>query len=150
MHDGIGGLAFQLLRRDSVRRPAYVTAGCRLRSASRSNAIPVAASTAPRLALQAVLGEAEVELLSGDTAAAVARSQDALNMATTLQGGVPYSCHAGLSRLMLGRALQARGDIPQARKAFETAITHLSNTVDADHPELLRARRLLASIAGTG
>jgi tetratricopeptide (TPR) repeat protein len=100
--------------------------------------------------ISAALGKAEVELLSGDPAAAVAQSQDALNMATFLQGGVPYSNHAGLAWLMLGRALQARGDIKQARKAYEMAITHLSNTVDADHPELLRARQLLASSGGGG
>jgi tetratricopeptide (TPR) repeat protein len=96
--------------------------------------------------IRAALGWADVELLSGDAAAAVARSQEALNMAMSIQDGVPYSVHTGHASLMLGRALQARGDIPQARKAFETAITHLSNTVDADHPELLRARRLLASL----
>jgi tetratricopeptide (TPR) repeat protein len=99
--------------------------------------------------ISAGLGRAEVDLLSGDTAAAVAHSQDALSLATSLQGGLPYSCYAGLSWLMRGRALQARGEVVQARKAYETAITHLSNTVDADHPELLRARQLLASSGGT-
>jgi tetratricopeptide (TPR) repeat protein len=95
------------------------------------------------------LGRAEVDVLSGDAAAAVTHAQDALTLATSLQGGVPYSNYTGLSWLMVGRALQARGDAEQARKAYETAITHLSNTVDADHPELLRARQLLASSGDT-
>ena len=101
-------------------------------------------------AIAAALGKAEVELLSGDAANAVTNARRALDLATYLQGGVPYSYHAGLSWLMLGRALQALSDIPQARKAFEAAVTHLSNTVDADQPELLRARRLLASSGGLG
>ena len=46
---------------------------------------------------------------------------------------------------VLGRALQARGEIEPARKAFEAAVTHLSNTVDADHPELVRALELWVS-----
>jgi tetratricopeptide (TPR) repeat protein len=97
----------------------------------------------PTTTMTAALGRAEVEVLAGDAAAALARSQDALKRATSLQSGVPYSLQTGLSWLMLGRAHQANGDISQARKAYETAIEHLSNTVDADHPELLRARALL-------
>lgn len=71
-------------------------------------------------------------------------------MTTSLQGGVPYSNHTGLAWLMLGRALQAEGDVSQARKAYEKALMHLSNAVDANHPELLRARRLLRLSGGTG
>jgi hypothetical protein len=103
----------------------------------------------PRMTMRATLGKAEAELLAGNTSSAIAQSRAALALATSLHGGFPYSSHTGLSWLMLGRALQARGDISQARKAYETAIAHLSNTVDADHPELLRARQLLASSGGT-
>jgi serine/threonine protein kinase/tetratricopeptide (TPR) repeat protein len=103
----------------------------------------------PTTAISAALGRAEVEVLAGDTGAALARSQDALKRATSLQGSFPYSLHTGLSWLMLGRALQAGGDLLQARKAYETAIEHLSNTVDADHPDLVRARQLLESNGGT-
>jgi uncharacterized protein involved in exopolysaccharide biosynthesis len=49
---------------------------------------------------------------------------------------------------MLGRALKARGDIEQARKALEAAVAQLSNTVDPDHPKLVRARELLAAASG--
>jgi tetratricopeptide (TPR) repeat protein len=102
----------------------------------------------PPPALGAMLGKAEVELSAGNTPGAIEQSQAALTLATSLQGGFPYSNHTGRSWLMLGRALQAGGDVEQARKAYETAITHLSNTVDADHPELLRARQLLAASGG--
>jgi len=37
-------------------------------------------------------------------------------MSTSLQGGVPYSNFTGLSWLMLGRVLQARGEIAKLAK----------------------------------
>jgi serine/threonine-protein kinase len=95
--------------------------------------------------IEATLGKAEVELLSGNVVAAIANAQTALDIATTLQGGIPHSNRAGLSWLMLGRALKEKGDDVQARKAFEAAVTQLSNTVDANHPALMQARQLLAS-----
>jgi tetratricopeptide (TPR) repeat protein len=107
----------------------------------------LAASAAIQTKTRATLGKAEALILADDAAGAVVESQAALNMATALQGGVPYSNNTGLAWLMLGRALQARGDLAQARKAYEAAVTNLANTVDADHPELLRARQLLDSTA---
>lgn len=44
---------------------------------------------------------------------------------------------------MLGRILQRQGDQVGTRKAFQAAVEHLSNTVDADHPKLLLARKLV-------
>jgi hypothetical protein len=44
--------------------------------------------------------------------------------------------------LTFGRVLQAQSDRVQAGKAFAAAVLHLSNTVAADHPALLDARRL--------
>jgi hypothetical protein len=38
--------------------------------------------------------------------------------------------------------LAKQADSVQARKAFQAAVDNLSNTVDADHPMLLRAREL--------
>jgi eukaryotic-like serine/threonine-protein kinase len=96
--------------------------------------------------IDAGLGKAEVELLVGDVAAANGAAQAALELATSLQGGVQHSNYTGLAWLTVGRVLQARGELGEARKAFETAVDHLSNTVDADHPELLRARQLLSAV----
>ncbi len=45
---------------------------------------------------------------------------------------------------MLGLVSRQLRDIARARGAFTAAVEHLSNTVDADHPALLRARQLLA------
>jgi serine/threonine-protein kinase len=95
--------------------------------------------------ISAALGKAEVELMAGNAAAAVANARIALDMAKSLQGTLQYSNLTGLSWLAMGRALEARGERAQAREAFLAAVNNLSNTVDEDHPELLRARRLLAS-----
>jgi len=97
------------------------------------------------ITISAALGKAEVELVAGDAAAAVANARTALDMAKSLQGTVQYSNCTGLSWLVMGRALEAHGDRAQAREAFLAAVNNLSNTVDDDHPELQRARTLLAS-----
>jgi len=89
------------------------------------------------------LGKAEADLLGGDPNTAVEDARAALNKATTLRGDLPWSFRTGLASLMLGRALDRLGDHTQARQAFEVAVKHLSNTVDANHPDLLRARELL-------
>jgi len=93
----------------------------------------------------AALGRAEVELLTGDAAAAVVDARAALDLAKSLQGTMPYSNYTGLSWLMLGRALEAQGDRAQAHEALLAAVNNLSNTVDEDHPDLVRARKLLTS-----
>jgi predicted negative regulator of RcsB-dependent stress response len=67
----------------------------------------------------------------------------------SMQGGIPHSNFTGLSQLMLGRVLLARGETEPAHRAFESAVTHLSSTVDANHPSLAQARELLAATAGT-
>jgi serine/threonine-protein kinase len=97
------------------------------------------------MALDAGLGKAAAQLLAGDAAAAQLEARAVLNLATSLQGSAQYSSYTGLSWLMLGRASQARGDTNEVHKAFESAVVHLSNTVDADHPDLLQARELLAA-----
>jgi eukaryotic-like serine/threonine-protein kinase len=89
------------------------------------------------------LGKAEVELRVGDPAAAERDAQVALDTSKASQAGLPHSQLTGRSWLMLGRALQARGQGAQAHKAFENAVSDLSNTVDNDHPLLVQARRLI-------
>jgi tetratricopeptide (TPR) repeat protein len=95
--------------------------------------------------LSAELGKAEIELAAGNHAAAVQQAQQALKTASAMQGDLPYSNQTGLASLMLGRAWQQQGDRDQAKKALEAAVAHLSNTVDADHPDLVSAQRLLRS-----
>jgi eukaryotic-like serine/threonine-protein kinase len=93
--------------------------------------------------IEVELARAELDMLTGDASAAADDAQRGLNIATSLQGGLPYSRRTGLALLMLGKALRAKGDRTGAGKAFEGAVTHLSNTVDADHPSLSEARALL-------
>jgi serine/threonine-protein kinase len=97
--------------------------------------------------IEARLGLAETELRAGNitTAAAVARL--ALSAATAQQGALDHSEDTGRAWLMLGRALRELGDEAQARKAFDAAIEHLSNTVDPDHPALMQARDLASDSA---
>jgi tetratricopeptide (TPR) repeat protein len=90
------------------------------------------------------LGKAEAELLAGSADAAAADAQVALEIAASLQGGLPYSNRTGLAWLMLGRTLRETGQPLRAHAAFESAATHLANTVDTNHPALVEARRLLA------
>lgn len=45
--------------------------------------------------------------------------------------------------MKLGQALQQLGDSAQAHEAFGSAVSHLSNTVDENHPALLQARELM-------
>ena len=96
-------------------------------------------------AFTARLGKAEAEVLAGKAAGAISDAQVALDLAASLQGGVPYSNRTGLAWLMLGRALRETGESVRAHAAFESATQHLSNTVDPDHPALREARRLLAT-----
>jgi serine/threonine-protein kinase len=96
--------------------------------------------------LTAQLGIVDAELQAGHVTAALQEARAALRIAASLQGGLPYSFRTGLAWVSLGRASERLGDRIQARKAIETGITHLSNTVDDNHPALLQARQLLAAI----
>jgi serine/threonine protein kinase len=94
------------------------------------------------LTATALLTRAELNLQENQPAAAKSDALRTLSLTRAAQGGMPYSNGTGLAWLMLGRALAMRGDAGRARNAFEMAVTHLSNTVDADHPMLLLAQRL--------
>lgn len=93
---------------------------------------------------EVLLSQAELELLAGDAAAALAIARSALDGAVARQGGLPYSHNAGRAWLMIGRALQATGEMAAAHDAFVAATDQLASTVDAVHPALIRARELLA------
>lgn len=96
--------------------------------------------------LSAQFGLVEAQLAAGRTNAAVQEARSALQSATWLQGGLPYSFRTGLAWLTLGRVFEQLGDRVQAKKAFETCIIHLSNTVDANQPALLQARQLASAL----
>jgi serine/threonine protein kinase len=94
--------------------------------------------------IAALLGQADLDLRLNDPIGAETHARKALELSSSAQGASKYSSLTGQSWLALGRALQARHDVEHTQKAFEAAVAHLANTVDSNHPQLQRARRLLA------
>jgi serine/threonine protein kinase/tetratricopeptide (TPR) repeat protein len=106
--------------------------------------------------LDGYLGISMTALAANDAARAVEFARRAMPLAVARQGDLPHSHYVGLASLWLGRALLRAGDRVEGRKALEAAVSHLSNTIDSDNPNLLRARaelgeaRLLTARAGGG
>jgi eukaryotic-like serine/threonine-protein kinase len=94
--------------------------------------------------VRALLARSELNLREAKPTEAGDDARQALAISQTLQGGIPYSNRTGLAWLMLGRALAAQGDAGPAHDAFQTAVSHLSHTVDANYPALMEAQRLVA------
>lgn len=94
--------------------------------------------------MHAYVGRSMVALAANDPDSAVDAARRALSIAAALQGDVPYSSQTGLASLWLGRSLLRAGDRARGREALETAIEHLSSTIDLDHPYLLQARAELS------
>jgi len=92
--------------------------------------------------MTALVARAELNLNEGRLAEAEADARRALLLAQNAQGGVAYSNRTGLSWLILGRVLAKKGDTAGTQQALRSALEHLSNTVDADHPMLLLVRQL--------
>ena len=87
----------------------------------------------------------ELNLRDGKLADAEADARRVLSMVQAAQGGLPHSNRTGLAWLTLGKVLASEGNAAGAREAFQAAVTHLSNTVDAGHPMLRQARQRLAN-----
>jgi eukaryotic-like serine/threonine-protein kinase len=96
--------------------------------------------------VRALLARSELSLRQARLGDAIDDARQALAISQTLQGGIPYSSRTGLAWLLIGRAFTAQGEPQQAHDAFQTAITHLSHTVDASHPALLDAQHQLAAV----
>jgi tetratricopeptide (TPR) repeat protein len=90
--------------------------------------------------LDAYLGISMTALAANDAAQAVEFARRAMPIAVARQGDLRYSHYVGTTSLWLGRALLRAGDRVEGRNALEAAVAHLSNTIDADHPNLLQAR----------
>jgi tetratricopeptide (TPR) repeat protein len=90
--------------------------------------------------LDGYLGITMTSLATNDAARAVEFARRAMPLALGRQGDLPHSHYVGLASLWLGRALLQAGDRVEGRKALEAAVSHLSNTVDDDNPNLVRAR----------
>jgi tetratricopeptide (TPR) repeat protein len=95
--------------------------------------------------MTALVTRAELNLDEGRLVEAESDARQSLALAQQAQGGMPYSNRTGMSALILGRVLGKKGDVAGSQQAIHAAIDNLSNTVDADHPMLLLARRLAPS-----
>jgi eukaryotic-like serine/threonine-protein kinase len=128
--------ALQILRgRIALSKGRYEEARQELDGALTAAAVPVAK-------VATLLPRAELNLREGQLDAAEADARQALFDAHVAQGGIPYSHRTGLASLMLGRVLAAEGEHDRAQQAFQDALTHLSQTVDEQHPMLKLAREL--------
>jgi len=114
----------------------------RLEEARASLDAVTANSKTVQVTHEALRTRAELNLREGKLAPAEADARQALTVAQQAQGGLPYSDRTGLAWMVLGQVLAKRGDAAGAAKAFRAAVENLSNTVDADHPMLLRAQLL--------
>jgi len=114
----------------------------RLEDARASLDAVIANSKTVQVTHEALRTRAELNLREGKLAAAEEDARQALAVAQQAQGGLPYSDRTGLAWMVLGQVLTKRGDAVGAAKAYHAAATNLSNTVDADHPMLLRAQLL--------
>jgi serine/threonine-protein kinase len=85
---------------------------------------------------------AELNLQEGRISAAESDARRMFDLARQAQGTLPYSDRTGIGWLTLGQVLARQGDSAGAGNAYRQAIDNLVNTVDADHPMLLRARQL--------
>ncbi len=92
--------------------------------------------------ISALIGRAEVASHDKQFELGLADAKDALRMSQKLQGGLPYSVNTGRAWLALGDLQSLTNDTAAAQTAFTSAVDHLSHTVDAAHPALIRARAL--------
>ena len=67
----------------------------------------------------------------------------ALATARKLQGGRPYSARTGIALLLEGQVLAGLGQSEAAQSDYRSALEHLSNTVDDEHPRLVAVRAQL-------
>ena len=101
----------------------------------------VSLANARRLRALAELGAGNLEDALDDARTAVALREKQ-------RGDRPFSAWVGEAELVLGQVWQAKGNTSQAHSAYRDAVTELTNTVDATHPELQQAQALLAEIPG--
>jgi tetratricopeptide (TPR) repeat protein len=100
---------------------------------------------APFMTMATRMTRAEVYAAEGNTAAAEADARFALQLTREQQGDLPHSDRVGWAWLTLGKVLATKGDQSQALAAYQTAVTHLAQTVDEQSPQLQEARRLAGS-----
>jgi tetratricopeptide (TPR) repeat protein len=86
-------------------------------------------------------------LSTGDLPGALSDARTAVELAGQQRGDKPFSAWVGEAKLVLGRVLEAQGDLPDARAAYTDAVQQLTHSVVADHPSLQLARHNLAELS---
>ena len=84
---------------------------------------------------------ADIALQSGQPDEAATLSQQALEEAQVLQGGIRHSNRTGMSYLWLAEARLAQGQTDSARHSLTSALEHLQETLGPNHPATQRATR---------
>ena len=114
-------------------------------AAARAELDPVLAEAKmDALVLSALLIRGEANLEENKLPAALDDARRALTLAQQARGDVPYSSRVGQASLLIARILARQGNAAEAKKAAQTAVNNLSQTVDADHPWLREALQLAA------
>ena len=94
--------------------------------------------------LDALIEMARLELRAGQAAQAEAHARKALALATELRDDLPRSAWVGLSQLMLGEIVEARGDTAAARRLYGDALGQMTATLGEGHPCVKDARARLS------
>jgi tetratricopeptide (TPR) repeat protein len=94
----------------------------------------------------ALRARAELNLREGRLPEAETDARRMLTLAQEAQGSLPHSDRTGIAWLVLGDVLAKKGDMAGANKAFAAAVDNMSVTVDAGHPGLLRAQKLVHAL----
>jgi serine/threonine-protein kinase len=117
-----------------------------LAEADRAVTIAEASTQSANYLPLTLLRRAQIELDAQDWDRARADASRAADLYEKSVGpGVP-SNKVGRSYVALGRALQATGQVDQARKAYARALENLGPSQGADHPGTREASRLAASL----
>lgn len=99
---------------------------------------------------RALNARADVHLRRGDLTAARTDAEHALAISRKLQNTKPHSSLTGLSLLQLADIEAAAGNSEQAASLAVEAYEQLEASLDGQHPEALRARRLAGQLGLSG
>ncbi len=93
--------------------------------------------------LQASIIRALAEVGAGQGDAALSDAVNAVQLGHETQGDKPYSFRTGRALLAMSKAHRLLGHRDAARDAARESVRQLSNSVDATHPDLVEAQKLL-------
>ena len=147
LHAAAPTLGRVITTREHLVRSGIAESNGQLQSARESLTLAIADRRPMASTVVALARRAEVGLREDQLGSALGDANDALELANRLGEGLPHSWLTGVASLIKGRVLARMGDSQQARTMYQTALMHLSNTVDATHPARRQVQALLAGAA---